>query len=220
VVVNFSLAVHYLKWYARISDARSLTAIQASFGVGALAGVVAWIFVSRRGEKRNLMMISTFCLCALLSCTAIFIGEGRLLGTGNPVPLLAGNFVAGLFASALWVLPFSMMADVIDQDELQSGARREGACFGIMNFGEKLAAGGALQLSGLLLTRFVHLQPGTEIQTAETVRRIGISYGFVSAGMLAVSALLLLFYKLNRKRVAEIQSKLEARQLPVMEPRP
>jgi Na+/melibiose symporter-like transporter len=211
VVVNFSLAVHYLKWYARISDARSLTAIQASFGIGALVGVAGWIFVSRQGEKRNLMMISTFCLCALLSCTAIFIGEGTLLGTGNPVPLLGGNFVAGLFASALWVLPFSMMADVIDEDELRSGARREGACFGIMNFGEKLAAGGALQLSGLLLTRFVHLQPGTDAQAAETVRRIGVSYGFVSAGMLAVSALLLLFYKLNRRRVAEIQAKLAAR---------
>jgi len=208
VVVNFSLAVHYLKWYARIVEPRLLTSIQACFGVGALAGVVCWIPISRRGEKRNLLMGSTLCLAALLCCTAIFVGEGRLFGTGNAMPLLTGNFVAGLFASALWVLPFSMMADVVDEDELHSGQRREGACFGIMNFGEKLAAGGALQLSGLLLSRFVQLAPGSEAQSAETIRRIGMSYGFVSGGLLAASALLLLFYSLNRKRVQQIQARL------------
>jgi GPH family glycoside/pentoside/hexuronide:cation symporter len=208
VVVNFSLVVHYLKWYAKIANPRALSGIQASFAIGAVVGVVAWIWISKRGEKRNLLMGSTLCLSLLLMCTAIFVGEGTLLGTGDFRPLLIGNFVAGLFASALWVLPFSMMADVADEDQLLSGVRREGTMFGIMNFGEKLAVGGALQLSGLLLSRFVHLQPGSEAQTAETIHRIGISYGFVSGGLLAASALLMIFYTLNRKRVAEIQEQL------------
>jgi Na+/melibiose symporter-like transporter len=55
---------------------------------------------------------------------------------GSAVRLAAGNLLAGAFASGLWVFPFSMMADVVDEDELRSGMRREGTCFGRLNFGE------------------------------------------------------------------------------------
>ena len=58
---------------------------------------------------------------------------------------------AGIFASAVWVVPAAMIADVTDTDELATGLRREGIYFGIMNFGEKIAAGGALLFAGGLL---------------------------------------------------------------------
>jgi GPH family glycoside/pentoside/hexuronide:cation symporter len=208
VVVNFSLGVHFLKWYAGIEDQRWLSAIQGAFYAGAAAGVAAWIWVAKRGEKRNLYAGSVAGLVAILALSTLLVGKGHLLGTGHPLPLLIGNAIAGLFASALWVLPFSMMADVADEDELKSGMRREGVCFGILNFGEKIASGGALLISGFLLSRFIHLAPGQDAQTAQVTSRIGISYGVVPGILLALAVAMVMRFTLTRKRVAEIQMKL------------
>lgn len=210
VVVNFSLWLHFLKWYAGIEDRRMLSAIQGSFYGGAACGVALWIWVARRGEKRSFFIGSVLGLVTILSLSTFLVGQGHLLGTANPVPLLAGNFIAGLFASALWVLPFSMMADVVDEDELACGLRREGTCFGILNLGEKIASGAALLISGVLLSHFVHLVPGQESQTAQVAHRIGISYGLVPGALLAIAALFALRFQLNRRRVLEIQAKLSS----------
>jgi GPH family glycoside/pentoside/hexuronide:cation symporter len=208
VVVNFSLWLHFLKWYAGIENHRMLSAVQGAFYVGAVVGVALWIWLARRGEKRTFFVGSMLGLVAILVLSTLLVGQGHLLGVARPIPLILGNAVAGLFASALWVLPFSMMADVLDQDELECGMRREGTCFGIMNFGEKIASGGGLLLSGVLLSRFVHLVPGQETQSAEVARRIGISYGIVPALLLGVAALVTLGFRLNRARVNAIQAEL------------
>ncbi len=208
VVVNFSLWLHFLKWYAGIEDRRVLSAIQGSFYAGAAVGIALWIWLARRGEKRNFFVGSTLGLVVILVLASLAVGRGHLLGTNNPVPLLFGNALAGLFASALWVLPFSMMADVVDQDQMECGIRREGTCFGIMNFGEKIASGGALLISGVLLSRFIHLVPGREAQGPQVVERIGISYGLIPAILLAVAALVAFRFQLDRARVAAIQAKL------------
>jgi Na+/melibiose symporter-like transporter len=213
VVVNFSLAVHFFKWYAQVNDGRTLSAVQTCFYVGALAGVFAWLWISRHGEKRNLFIASTLGLSALLCCAYLLVGAGSLFGAGNPMPLLAGNLLAGAFASALWVLPFSMMADVVDRDELSSGMRREGTCFGLLNLGEKVAAGAALALSGALLNFFVRLKPGEEEQTALAASRIGLCYGLIPGFILAAAALLTLNYGLDRRKVGQIQRELLSRKV-------
>jgi GPH family glycoside/pentoside/hexuronide:cation symporter len=184
--------------------------VQGAFYAGAAAGVAAWIFVAKRGEKRKFYVLSVAGLATILVLAALLIGQGHLFGTDNPLPLLVGNLVAGLCASALWVLPFSMMADVVDEDELKSGMRREGVCFGMMNFGEKIASGGALLISGVLLSHFIHLEPGDQAQGPHVAGRIGISYGLVPAVLLVGAILLILRFSLNRKKVTEIQSRLRA----------
>ncbi len=208
VVVNFSLMVHFLKWYAGIEDHRWLSAVQGSFYTGAVVGVAAWIWIAKRGEKRNFFIASVLGLIAVLALATVLIGKGHLFGMAHPLPLLAGNVVAGLFASALWVLPFSMMADVVDQDELVSGMRREGVCFGIMNFGEKIASGGALLLSGLLLSHFIHLTPGQGAQGPHVAERIGLSYGLAPGILMGAALLALTQFRLDRRTVREIQKKL------------
>ncbi len=203
--------ITFLKWYAGIENARWLSAVQGAFYSGAAVGVAAWIWIAKRGEKRNFYAGSVFGLATILVCASILVGRGHLLGTGNPQWLMVGNAIAGLCASALWVLPFSMMADVVDEDELRSGMRREGVCFGIMNLGEKLASGGALLLSGVLLSRFVHLAPGTEIQTPRVIERIGISYGIIPGLLLVCAIALVMRFRLDRRTVLDIQRRLRER---------
>ena len=208
VVLNFALAIHFFTWYVRVHESRTLSAIQTSFYLGALGGVLVWMWLhGKHAEKRNLYMAGTLATAGILCGASLFFGEGRLFGTGNATPLLIGHIVAGLFGSSVWVLPGSMLADVTDQDELVTGMRREGIFFGI-ELCEKIASGVALLLAGVLLNFFVGLEPGAASQTATAVERLGLLFGLLPGLMLVIAVSFILPYGLNRRAVRSIQQQL------------
>lgn len=211
VVLNHSLAVHYFTWYVKIHHGTALSAIQSTFYIGALIGVLFWMIAAKRGEKRSLCLLTTLSLAGLLCLATLLFGEGSVFGTGRMWPLVLGHGVAGFFASVLWVIPASMLADVGDLDELETGFRREGMYFGILNFGEKIASGGALLIAGVLLNFFARLAPGSATQSPQTAERIGILYGLLPGILLALSASMLLRYRLDRRAVGAIQDQLRER---------
>jgi GPH family glycoside/pentoside/hexuronide:cation symporter len=214
VVVNSALSIQFFTWLALISDSSRISAIQAGFYVGALTGVVVWLWQARRGiEKRTLCIAGTLGTATLLVCASLLFGQGRPLGTGNHVALILGHALAGLFASTVWIVPSSMVADVSDLDELSLGSRQEGVFFGIINFGEKVASGAGLLFAGALLNYVVRLAPAATVQDPVTVSRLGLAYGLVPAALLASACLLIASYRLNRAAVADIQSKIAARRI-------
>jgi Na+/melibiose symporter-like transporter len=210
MVLNFSVAIQYFTWYARVS---SLGAIQICFYVGAMAGVLLWMALARRTEKRTLYIMATIATATLLLGAALLIGAGRPLGTGHPLPLMIGHVVAGIFASAVWVVPAAMIADVTDTDELATGMRREGIYFGIMNFGEKIAAGGALFLAGSLLSALGKVAGAATLSGGAPAATpyLGLLFGAVPALLLVISLLFILPYRLDRHAVYSIQQQLVAR---------
>jgi GPH family glycoside/pentoside/hexuronide:cation symporter len=224
MVLNFSVAILYFTWYARINGSASLSLIQSCLYLGALAGVLLWMTLARRTEKRTLYIMATVATATLLLGAALLIGPGRPLGVGHPLPLIIGHVVAGIFASAVWVVPAAMIADVTDTDELVTGLRREGIYFGIMNFGEKIAAGGALFLAGQLLSLLGKLVPvpatGRAIALAGAAAAagppaatpyLGLLFGGVPALLLLVSLIFILPYRLDRRAVHAIQRQLADR---------
>ena len=228
VTLNFSMAIDYFTWYAKINGGGTLSSIWTYFGTGALLGVLMWLVLARRAEKRNLYLFAMAATAAVLLGAYLFVGEGRLFGTGHALPLMMGHVLAGIFASAYWVLPPSMVADVTDTDELSTGLRREGIYYGIMNFGEKIAAGGALFLAGILLTVFRKLSHGVVV-TAHggalgthviplgaqappvDVPYVGLLYGPVPAVLILISLISMLSYRLDRRAAHGVQQKLAAR---------
>jgi GPH family glycoside/pentoside/hexuronide:cation symporter len=207
-VINATLAVHYLTYYARITASNSLSLFQASFYLGCLPGALAWMQIARRVDKHWIFVGATLALTLLMVAAYGLVGDGRLFGTGNAVPLVIGNWIAGLFASALWVVPASMIADVTDLDELRTGRRREGAFFGIHSFFLQESGSLAILMAGALLDHFAGLVPGQIEQSGETVRRIAILFGPLPAALLLIAALLVLQYDLTRQRVKMIQYEL------------
>jgi GPH family glycoside/pentoside/hexuronide:cation symporter len=143
----------------------------------------------------------------LLALASLLFGERGPLGTGQVLWLTVGHVIAGFAASALWVLPGSMVADVADEDALTHGNRREGLFFGMLNLGEKVAAGLALLVGGALLQYFVRLDAGSAPDAVAT-SRIGISFGIVPAVILVAAAIPLFSYRLTRDRVERIQQSL------------
>jgi len=211
VVLNASLAIHYFTWYAQIHAASSLSAIQTGFYVGALAGVFVWMALAKRSEKRSLSIAATLGTAILLCSATLLVGNGRLFGVGNAMPLILGHFIAGAIVSAVWVIPASMVADVTDEDEFHTGLRREGIYFGILNLGEKVASGGALFLAGLILSAFGGMTPTSAHQAPAAAPYIGVAYGLVPGVLLLAATLMILPHRLNRRALQAIHDELANR---------
>jgi Na+/melibiose symporter-like transporter len=194
-----------------VTDSRALGAFQMAYWIAGLVGVVVWLGVSRRMEKNSLYLLGTVATAAAMLAVFLLVGEGHLLGTGNVRALLVGHAVVGFFGSTLWFVPATLIADVVDEDELDTGTRREGAFFGLYSFGQQVAAGAALLLTGVLVERFAGLGPGQAVPSARTVWRIGLLYGALPSLLTLAAAIAALPYRVGRREMAAIQLQLSRR---------
>jgi len=106
----------------------------------------------------------------------------------------------------------SIMADIADEHDLETGRRQEGIFFGAISFSGKAAHGIGLVIAGFavdLIAFPTQAEPGSV--PYEILARLGFFYGPV---VWLLSMIAMLFYagiKLNRGRAAEIRSELAAR---------
>ncbi|PYQ23006.1 MAG: hypothetical protein DMF81_10195 [Acidobacteria bacterium] len=211
ISMSAALSIHFLTYYARVTDSAALGSFQLAFYLAGLAGVVFWLRVSRVMEKNRLYLLGTLATAAAMLAVFFLVGEGHLLGTGNVRALLVGHALVGFFGSTLWFVPPTLIADVVDEDELATGERREGSFFGLYSFGQQLATGVALLLTGILVERFARLVPGQPVQSVQTAWRIGLLYGVVPAALVAAAAAAALPYRVGRREMADIQLALARR---------
>jgi glycoside/pentoside/hexuronide:cation symporter, GPH family len=211
VAMNTTLSIHFLTYYARIGDSKALSASQGALYLAGFLGMVFWLRVSPRMEKQRLYVLGTLATGLVMVSGFFLVGKGHLLGVNNVPALLIGHALVGFFSSTLWFIPAALLADVVDEDELATGERREGSFFGLFSFGQQLATGVALVLTGVLVDRFAGLVPGQAVQSAETIRRIGLLYGVLPGALLLVAGAGALRYTLGRREVALIQRALDDR---------
>lgn len=211
IVINSVLTIYFLTYCLGIVASRTLSTLQFCLYVGMLGGVICWLRISRLVEKRWLYFGATLVTSVAMLSAFFLFGQGRPLGTGGEWPLRVGYGIVGFFASVLRIVPASMIADVADQDELMNGGRREGSFFGLFTFGEQLAAGLSLLVTGVLVDHFAGLVPGQAQQGVETVNRIAVLYSVLPAMLLMVAAVSILRYPLDRREVEAIQAALARR---------
>lgn len=117
--------------------------------------------------------------------------------------------LSGFGIAATYVLPWAMLPDVIEYDQLRTGQRREGSYYALAAFFQKLGTGLALWAMGqaLALTGYVTPRPGaTVVQPPEAIRAIRLFVGPVPAILLVGAILFAWWYPITR---AEHQSHLE-----------
>lgn len=126
--------------------------------------------------------------------------------------LLTFVFIAGLCSPAVLITVNAMFADVADEQELLTGERQEGIIFSARSFAFK--AGGSLASIlggiGLDLIQFPRGASQGEVP-AEILFRLGMVAGPITSVIGLLILAFYLSYRLDRKRVAEIQEALAAR---------
>jgi GPH family glycoside/pentoside/hexuronide:cation symporter len=211
VSINATLSIHFFTYYVDVTDSKALSALKVAFYLAGLIGVFFWVRASSRLQKHRLYLMGTLSAGLVMLAVYFLMGEGHLLGKGHVTALIVFNALVGFFASTLWFVPAALVADVVDEDELATGERREGSFFGLYSFGQQLAGGLALVLTGVLVDGFAGLVPGQAEQSAQTVQRIGLLYAVLPGTLLLIASAWALRYDLGRARVAEIQRALDQR---------
>ena len=132
---------------------------------------------------------------------AFFFGH---LDVGVLVALL---LVAGFGLSSNYVMPWSILPDVIDADELEHGVRREGIFYGLWTFWMKLGLGVAGLLSGLVLTATGYAAGAVQTETAQLGIRLLI--GPIPAAFFLIGIAVMARYPITKERHAEIVAGLD-----------
>ncbi len=123
--------------------------------------------------------------------------------------------LAGCGVSTAYLIPWSMIPDVIDLDELETGKRREGIFYGFMvllqKFGLALGlflVGIALDASGFIKT-IAGEAPPTQPDSALWAIRLVVAP--LPAFILLIGIILAYFYPITREYHTQIRLKLEER---------
>ena len=175
----------------------------------ALLMLFVWGALSKRVGKKAVYFMGMF-LWIIAAVGLFFLRPGQV---GLMYVL---GIMAGFGVSVAYLVPWSMMPDVIELDELQTGQRREGVFYGFMVLMQKFGLAFGLFLVGIALqaSGFQENIPGqTElpIQPDSALFAIRIATGPVPAICLICGLFLTYFYPITREMHAEMLLKLEER---------
>ena len=146
-----------------------------------------------------------------VSLLGVSLSFGSTIAVGeNDVAWLIGSLVAaGLFAGCGNVIGPSMLADVIDADELATGSRREGIYSAAWGFSFKAGSAVTVFLTGIAL-ELSGFQPNVEQGAAAAWTLRGIFAGAPLVMSLA-GAFVLRGYTLDAMEHARIRAELDRR---------
>jgi GPH family glycoside/pentoside/hexuronide:cation symporter len=134
--------VYFATYYLRVPEQANYFVLVAQGS--ALLFVPLWVWISKRMDKGRTFIIGSLCwLVVLLAISGLGPQQIAL------AYLLAAISGAGI-ANA-YVLPWSMIPDVVDYDQLRTDRRREGSYYAFASFFQKMAAGTALWTMGQAL---------------------------------------------------------------------
>jgi GPH family glycoside/pentoside/hexuronide:cation symporter len=172
--------------------------------VSGLLGVPLGAWLSGRLGKRHAALALLF--LALLSVPL----HWWMFTPANPWLLLVPTFVFGLAINGCFLVGASMLGDVCDADELESGQRREGVYSASLEFGKKCAIALSTVLVGFVLAAAGFSAKAIH-QTPETI--LALRGGQVLVlGLSVVGAFgLIFFYPLSHQRATEIRRLLAER---------
>jgi len=166
------------------------------------ASIVFWTRLSRRIGKKEAWSR------ALLFSSLIFV-LSTYYHQGTWVVWIVLAVLAGLGYGGTIALAPSMMADVIDLDELQTGRRREGAYFGIWSFIDKAAVGIAVFV-GMYSLDIAGYVPNQD-QPLRVFWTLKTLYSILPAICFAVCAYLLRHYPISQQEHERIRGEIEAK---------
>lgn len=123
--------------------------------------------------------------------------------------------LAGIGVSAAYILPDSILPDVIEWDELRTGRRQEGVYYGIRTLTRKLTGALVIFVTLQILGWSGYQVPpegATQFQQSDTaVFMIRMMVSFIGAGILLGTILLAWTYPLSREKYQRIQKLLAIR---------
>jgi GPH family glycoside/pentoside/hexuronide:cation symporter len=158
-----SMLAFYVRYYMGLPEQADYVVLTAQFAAILLIPVT--VALSRRFDKRRAFMIG----CAWWVVVLLAIAG---LGPDQIAMTYALAAASGLGIATAYVVPWSMIPDLIEIDQRETGRRREGSYYSFVAFFQKLATGIALWGVGQALDFTGYVTPLAE-STKRAVREFG-----------------------------------------------
>jgi GPH family glycoside/pentoside/hexuronide:cation symporter len=198
--------VYFANYYLRVPEQANYFVLVAQGA--AILFIPLWVWVARRLDKRRAFMLGTASWIVVL--LGIFALGPEQVGLAYALAALAGSGIA-----TAYVLPWSMVPDIIEYDEVRSGNRREGSYYAFTSFFQKLATGAALwvMLQVLALTGYVKPPTGgpLPVQPPQAVQAIRFFMGPVPVVLLVLAMIFAWRYPISREAHRALRDQLAAR---------
>jgi GPH family glycoside/pentoside/hexuronide:cation symporter len=209
VQVTAAIIPYFVLSWMRLSDAVVAQVILAVQGT-ALLMLFIWTKLSQRFGKKAVYFMG-MSVWIIAQAGLFFLQPGQI------VFMYVLGVMAGFGVSTAYLIPWSMLPDVIELDELKTGQRREGIFYSFMVFLQKvsLAVAVALVLKSLEWNQYIRSTPDNlaPIQPDSALLAIRIAIGPLPTIALIGGLILAYFYPLTREVHADILLKLKERKL-------
>jgi len=181
---------------------QQIAGVSSIGALGAIAAVIIAPILSKALGKKMTMIIlfSTSTVVSLIPMSLKLLG---LMPPNSspwifPVLVIDYMFVLGLSITG-YVIISSMVADVAEDNAAKTGVRSEGLLFAANGLVAKVTAGLGIFLSNALLT-IVHFPAHARKGTVpwETMRHMALLFLPMYAGLVAISLVVLLFYRIDK----------------------
>lgn len=202
-LIGAMFLLYFTYWIGREYD---FAPTLGMFLVIVVAVLPAWLLLSRRFDKKSIYLFGA----AWWSLTqfAIFLAQPDW-----PRALMFG--VAGLSAIGYAVadlMPWAMLGDTIDEDELASGQRREGIYVGFFMFLRKVGGASAVLAMGAILQWAGFVSDGAPSQQSEmAMQTIRVLTSLAPMALLLASIVVAARYPLTRRAHNRILLALDER---------
>lgn len=127
---------------------------------------------------------------------------------------------AGMGVATGLLIPWSMLPDAIDLDELRTGQRREGDLYAIFGLFQKIGLGGAIAASSFALGWAGYISPSEQTgeflddQPESVLLTLKLIMGPIPAFFLLLSFIPLYFYPITKDKHKSILRHLEEKSFP------
>jgi GPH family glycoside/pentoside/hexuronide:cation symporter len=176
--------------------------------VTAFVFVLIWARVSQKIGKQKVYYIGmAFWIIVSLFLFTVQRGQVTLIF------ILAMLAAAGVSVS--YLIPWSMLPDVIEMDELETGQRREGIFYGFFVFLQKLGISLGIAFSNYILelTGYINQVPGGPVPTQPPAALIALRtfVSLVPVVILCVSFFVVARFPITRENHAQMRAELALR---------
>jgi glycoside/pentoside/hexuronide:cation symporter, GPH family len=191
----------YLKYSLKVNPSKASLIMGIVFGTAALMLYPWRQLVAVRTDSRT-----TLILANLVMIIGIFIlGFGRTMAHAYPGAFIIGTGVSGLLLSG-----DVLTSEIIDEDHLKTGIQRAGIFFGMISI---CISCGSILVNVLFgyITNLFGYNPLLEVQPSTVDLGFRLFMTIPAGAGFLLSAIALIFYPLNRKKIEEIKSALNAK---------
>jgi len=196
----------YVKYWIGAESSFGFLVLAVQFS--AFIFLMIWAKISSKIGKQNIYYVG-MSFWVVVEIILFFIQPGQITF------LFIMAILAGAGVSIGYLVPWSMIPDVVEMDELVTGQRREGIFYGFFVFLQKLGISLGLAMSNYVfaLTGYINQVPGGSlpVQPPAVLMALRIFVSLAPAVILLLSFVAVYKYPISRQKHSEMRTELERR---------